>query len=238
VRRTGHRAWTFQRDVTGGEDVDKSLGGSRCGLPAATPLLDRVRLTIRHGALVPVAEEVPSMTLMLEAPRVSPPGTAANEVAAPRVFIDKECPAVYAAFVETSKAVRTMAIEAGLDRLMVELVNLRVSQINGCAYCLDVHAVAALRAGETLQRLAVLPAWQETDLFSPREQAALALAESVTELPTTLDQDAAYAFALARLRRDEVAAIVWIAITMNGFNRISILSRHPVRPPRTADKQS
>src|SRR4249919_3515684 len=100
-----------------------------------------------------------------------------------RVLIDKRCPRVYHSLLALAKAVRDAAQEVGLDRRLVELVNIRVSQINGCAYCLDVHTNAALRHGEDQRRLAVLPAWRDTALFSAREQAALTLAESITALP-------------------------------------------------------
>ncbi|MFD7682639.1 carboxymuconolactone decarboxylase family protein, partial [Streptomyces sp. NPDC060187] len=100
----------------------------------------------------------------------------AAEATEVRVFVDKQSPKAYHALVETSEAVRAVAAEAGLDRVLVELVNLRVSQINGCAFCLDVHTRAALRAGDSTRRLGVLAAWRETELFTDRERAALALA--------------------------------------------------------------
>ncbi|MFE0512390.1 carboxymuconolactone decarboxylase family protein, partial [Streptomyces sp. NPDC058964] len=97
-----------------------------------------------------------------------------------RIFVDKQSPKPYHALVQTSEAVRATAAEAGLERALVELVNLRVSQINGCAYCLDVHTRAALRTGETTRRLGVLAAWRDTEVFTPVERAALALAEGAT----------------------------------------------------------
>lgn len=146
-----------------------------------------------------------------------------------RIYLDKQSPAAYQALVRAADAARATAAEAGLDRVLVELVNLRVSQINGCAYCLDVHTKAALRAGETTRRLGVLPAWRETELFTPRERAALALAEATTHPADGLAQDRAYATARAALTDDEISAVIWVAITINSFNRVSILSRHPVR---------
>ncbi|MBD0711557.1 MULTISPECIES: carboxymuconolactone decarboxylase family protein [unclassified Streptomyces] len=146
-----------------------------------------------------------------------------------RIYLDKQNPAAYQALVRTADAVRATAAEAGLDRVLVELVNLRVSQLNGCAYCLDVHTRAALRAGETTRRLGVLPAWRETELFTPRERAALALAEATTHPADGLAQDRAYAEARTVLDEDELSAVIWVAIAINAFNRVSILSRHPVR---------
>ncbi|MFB7611185.1 carboxymuconolactone decarboxylase family protein [Streptomyces gardneri] len=149
-----------------------------------------------------------------------------------RLYLDKQTPTAYRALVATADAVRATAAEAGLDRVLVELVNLRVSQINGCASCLDVHTRAALRAGETTRRLGVLPAWRDTELFTPRERAALALAEATTDPADSLAQERAYDLAREVLNDDEISAVIWVAITINAFNRVSILSRHPVRDVR------
>jgi AhpD family alkylhydroperoxidase len=154
-------------------------------------------------------------------------GTAGTR--ARRVFVDKQSPKAYHALVQTAEAVRATAAEAGLDRILVELVNLRVSQINGCAACLDVHTRAALRAGETTRRLGVLPAWRDTELFTPRERAALGLAEAVTDPADALAQERAYAEAREVLDEEALSAVIWVAITINAFNRVSILSKHPVR---------
>ncbi|MFE6667210.1 carboxymuconolactone decarboxylase family protein [Streptomyces sp. NPDC057697] len=146
-----------------------------------------------------------------------------------RVFVDKQSPKAYHALVQTSEAVRATAADAGLDRMLVELVNLRVSQLNGCAYCLDVHTRAALRAGETTQRLGVLAAWRDTEVFTPRERAALALAEATTHPADATAQEAAHDAARAVFGDDEISAVIWVAITINAFNRVSVLSKHPVR---------
>jgi AhpD family alkylhydroperoxidase len=149
-----------------------------------------------------------------------------------RIFIDKQSPKAYHALVQTSEAVRATAADAGLDRTTVELVNLRVSQLNGCAYCLDVHTKAALRAGESPRRLGVLAAWRDTEMFTAAERAALALAEATTD-PTNADaQESAYEAARHVLTEDQISAVIWVAITINAFNRVSILSRHPVPPLR------
>ncbi|MGW1886018.1 carboxymuconolactone decarboxylase family protein [Streptomyces sp. NPDC001970] len=146
-----------------------------------------------------------------------------------RIFIDKQSPKAYHTLMQTSEAVRSVAADAGLDRTVVELINLRVSQINGCAYCLDVHTRAALRGGETVQRLGVLAAWRDTELFTPGERAALALAEVVTDPTDVTAQESAYDAARRTLTDDQVSAVIWVAITINAFNRVSIMSKHPVR---------
>jgi AhpD family alkylhydroperoxidase len=156
----------------------------------------------------------------------------ATGTATQRIFIDKQSPKAYHALVQTSEAVRATAADAGLDRTVVELINLRVSQINGCAYCLNVHTRAALRAGETAQRLGVLAAWRDTELFTPAERAALALAEATTEPTDAAAQETAWAGARDVLTDDQISAVIWVAIAINAFNRVSIMSKHPVRTER------
>jgi AhpD family alkylhydroperoxidase len=147
-----------------------------------------------------------------------------------RLFIDKQSPDAYRSMSAVASAVAGTAKAAGLDQLLVELVNIRISQLNGCGFCLDLHVRRAVKNGETPQRLAVLPAWRDVDLFSPTEQAALALAEAITMLPDHHTRERERARAREQLTDDQFSAISWIAITMNAFNRISIISGHPVRP--------
>lgn len=147
----------------------------------------------------------------------------------PHVFIDKQSPTVYRAFGEAASTVTDASHDAGLSRILVELINVRVSQMNGCAFCLDLHTRRAIAAGETSNRLATLPAWRDTELFDDVERAALRLAEVVTSLPDHDTQEREYEHARAVLTDDQVSAVVWVAITINAFNRVSILSRHPVR---------
>ncbi|MFJ8043852.1 carboxymuconolactone decarboxylase family protein [Kitasatospora sp. NPDC096147] len=163
-------------------------------------------------------------------------GTTIDAATAPatprRVFVDKQHPEPFRALRGTAEAVRVAAAEAGLDRRLVELVNLRVSQLNGCAYCLDVHTKAALQEGESTQRLGVLPAWRDTALFTAHERAALALAEATTLPADAVLQESAYREAAAVLTEQQISAVAWVAVTINAFNRVSILSKHPVRPAR------
>jgi AhpD family alkylhydroperoxidase len=152
------------------------------------------------------------------------------EAGTSRIYIDKQTPAVFHALEAVTAAVHSAAAAPGLDQRLVELVNVRVSQINGCAYCLDVHSRAALAAGETERRLAVLPGWRRSELYTQREQAALTLAEITTTLPDEDTIAREYAFARQYLSDDEVSVVVWAATGIGAFNRVSILSRHPVRP--------
>lgn len=150
-----------------------------------------------------------------------------------RLFIDKQSPDVYRSMSAVVGEVTSTAEAAGLDRLLVELVNIRVSQLNGCGFCLDLHVRRALKNGETPQRLAVLPAWRDVELFAPLEQAALALAETITMLPGQHERERERTRARAALTADQFSAVSWLAITMNAFNRISVISGHPVRPRPT-----
>ena len=120
-------------------------------------------------------------------------------------------------------------VEAG-GRLAPELIHLvlmRVSQINGCAYCLDMHSKDARAAGETEQRLYVLPAWRETKLFSEREQVALAFAEELTELAShDAVSDALYARAAELFDDAALVDLTLLVVAINGWNRINIASRN------------
>lgn len=151
-----------------------------------------------------------------------------------RVRIDRQSPEVYSAMTRVVKVVREQATAAGLDRALLELVNMRVSQINGCETCLDTHWRAGTAAGVTPQKLALLPAWRDSELYDDRERAALAIAETVTSTAGPHLDDEQYAAVRKDLTDDETSMLIWASITINSFNRISILSRHPV-PVRDAD---
>jgi AhpD family alkylhydroperoxidase len=148
------------------------------------------------------------------------------------IFLDKQHPVLWRALNGLGLKVREAAEAAGLEGKTVELLRVRVSQVNGCAFCLDMHVKEALEAGESTQRLAVLPAWRETALFTEKERAALALAESITTLPGSAGQAQEEAYALEHLSEEEFSAVSWLAIAMNAFNRVSITSHHPVTKDR------
>ncbi len=152
-------------------------------------------------------------------------------MAARRFYLDKSDPENWAATNVWSARIAESARAAGLHAAVVELVSVRISQINGCAYCLDVHGRKALQLGITPQQLAVLPSWREADdLFSDIERAALAIGEAATELPDPDRRKADLARAREALTDAQYSALQWTAIRMNVYNRISILSEHPVRP--------
>ena len=145
------------------------------------------------------------------------------------LYLDKAEPDIFAAMSGVSKLVAAAAAEAGLSERLVELVNLRVSQMNGCGYCLDVHHAKAVRLGEDPRRLAVLQEWQETELFDDAESAALELAECITRIPSPAVRGEVEDAARRVLGDAAYAAVAWAAVAMNAFNRVSITSHHPVR---------
>ena len=119
-------------------------------------------------------------------------------------------------------------VEAKLDRPLFELVKIRASQINGCAYCLDMHTKDARRAGETEQRIYALNAWRETPFFSERERAALEWTEHVTRVADTHVPDEVYERAAAQFDEAELVALTMGVIVINSWNRLSIAFRPPV----------
>jgi AhpD family alkylhydroperoxidase len=113
-----------------------------------------------------------------------------------------------------------------LEPALIELVLMRVSQINGCAFCLDMHSKDARAAGETEQRLYVLPAWRETKLYSERERIALAWAEELTELAShEAVSDALYEQASQQFEEAELVDLTLLVVTINSWNRVNIAAR-------------
>lgn len=144
-------------------------------------------------------------------------------------FLDKSDTGSWKALNGFSLKVKEAAEAAGLETKLIELLNIRISQINGCSFCLDMHTRLALEAGESMQRIAVLTTWRETTLFTDLEAAALSVAEATTTLPDTETRIAELAASRLVLDDAQFSAIQWAAIAMNAFNRVSILSQHPVR---------
>ena len=121
----------------------------------------------------------------------------------------------------------------GFDPRLRELVRIRASQLNGCAYCIDMHTKDARAVGETEQRLYALPAWRETPFFTDRERAALAFTESVTLLADTPRPDEDYAAVAAEFTPDEVAALLSLIVTINAWNALPRRVPAPTSPCRT-----
>lgn len=112
--------------------------------------------------------------------------------------------------------------KSGLEHNLLELVKMRASQINGCAYCLDMHSKDARAAGETEQRLYLLNAWRETSFYSERERAALAWTEILTNIAGKEVPDALYTEARRHFSEQELVDLSLAIIAINGWNRLSI----------------
>jgi AhpD family alkylhydroperoxidase len=149
-------------------------------------------------------------------------------------YLDKADPGSWRALNGLARKVAAAAEDAGLSRALVELLSIRVSQLNGCAYCLDLHTGYAVEAGVSAQKLAVLPAWRETELFDDLERAALAIGEAAALLPDEETRLAELAVARGELTDEQYSALQWTAVAINAFNRVSVLSRHRVRPSAAA----
>lgn len=149
-----------------------------------------------------------------------------------RPFLDRTHPDVHKAMLKSAATSRRAARETGLSDGLLELVNVRVSQINGCRACLSVHAPAARKAGIEQVKLDVLPSWREAEIFDEVEKSALRLAESLTVLDPAEDRDALAEQVGQHLSTEQVSAIEWTVVLINAFNRISIASNHPVVGPR------
>ena len=119
--------------------------------------------------------------------------------------------------------------KSGLDRRLIVLVQTRVSQINGCAYCLHMHTKDARKLGESEARLYLLDAWYESNLYSPRERAALAWAESLTRIAATHAPDEDYEAVRQQFSEKEIADLSIAIAMINAWNRLSIGARsvHP-----------
>jgi AhpD family alkylhydroperoxidase len=115
--------------------------------------------------------------------------------------------------------------KSALEKPLVELVRLRASQLNGCAFCIDVHSSDALKAGEQPRRLAALVAWQETPFFTDRERAALAWTEAVTLVADTHVPDAAWERIRPHFTPEEVVDLTLLVSTINAWNRFAIAFR-------------
>ncbi|MFF3622021.1 carboxymuconolactone decarboxylase family protein [Streptomyces sp. NPDC002467] len=139
----------------------------------------------------------------------------------PRMQMAKVAPEVY-------KAVLALEIAAkkGLDPALVELVKIRASQINHCAFCIDMHTKDAIAAGESIERIVLLPAWEESrHFYTEKELAAIELTEAVTVLTDGFVPDEVYEKAAERFEEKELAQLIAVIATINVWNRIGVTTR-------------
>jgi AhpD family alkylhydroperoxidase len=126
-------------------------------------------------------------------------------------------------------AVEKAAVDAGLDQRLIELVKIRASMLNGCAFCLDMHTRDARKLGESERRIYLVGAWWETDLYSEQERAALALTDAMTRLSQTQDvPDDVYEQGIGVFTEEQYRAVGWAITVINAFNRLGVTSRKPL----------
>jgi AhpD family alkylhydroperoxidase len=126
---------------------------------------------------------------------------------------------------DVSKAMAKLDATIALDPALRELVKIRASQLNGCAYCLDLHSRDARAAGEDERRLATLAGWREAVFFTDRERAALALTDAVTRLGEHGVTDDVWAEAAAHFPDAELVQLLWAIVAINAWNRIAVATR-------------
>lgn len=139
-------------------------------------------------------------------------------------------PASFKALGVLNSKIDAAASAAGLDLLTLELLKVRVSQINGCASCLRLHTREALKLGESAVRLALVATWRECQYFSPVEQAAFTVAESVTRIGDGPMSDEQYSAVTSVLTEEQCSALAWASIAINAWNRVALTSKWPVAP--------
>jgi len=142
-----------------------------------------------------------------------------------RINILKEVPDAYAA----QSALQQYLSKTSLTAIEKGLIEIRASQINGCAYCINMHTAEARKHGETEQRIYLLNAWREADLYTDEERAILALTEEMTLISKGGVSDATYAEAEKLLGQHKLAEVMMAVVTINGWNRIAISTQLPVK---------
>jgi len=148
--------------------------------------------------------------------------TEVDETVGSRIDFDAQAPGFGVAMAQLDKAATKELDKADIDVRLRELVRIRASQLNGCAYCIDMHTKDARAAGETEQRIYALSAWRETPFFTAPERAALALTESVTLMPQTHVPAADVEQAAEQFSQAELGALISLIVTINAWNAIGV----------------
>src|SRR3954454_8418373 len=159
-----------------------------------------------------VQKSNPQNTATVAAERVVPPV---------RLAVDDLVPHISKAM----NALQAASVKVSLERPLLELVRARASQLNGCAYCVDMHSRDARKGGEAEQRLYALPVWRETPFFTARERAALELTEAATKLSEGPVSDEVFARAAAQFGETELAELIWTITVINAWNRLGATAR-------------
>lgn len=142
-----------------------------------------------------------------------------------RLDFDTHAPEFSRAMAHLDRAATKELDRVSFDSLLRELIRIRASQLNGCAYCIDMHTKDARAAGEAEQRLYALSAWRETPFFTERERAALALTESITLVAHTHVPDEDFAEAAKHFSEPELGALVSLVVAINAWNAIGVSTR-------------
>ena len=151
--------------------------------------------------------------------------TPTNSSVPVRLEFDSHAPGFARALAKLDQAATAELDRVEFDPQLRELVRVRASQLNGCAYCIDMHSIDARAIGETEQRLYSLPAWRETPFFTDRERAALGFTESVTLLAVDHVPTAEYTAVAAHFTADEIAALLALIVTINAWNAVGVSTR-------------
>ena len=138
-----------------------------------------------------------------------------------RLAVDELAPAMMRAMTALDAASK----KTSLEKPLLELVRARASQLNGCAYCVDLHSGDAIAGGESQRRLFNLPVWRETAMFTDRERAALDLTEAATRLTDGPVSDEVFAAAAAQFDETELAELIWTITVINAWNRLGATAR-------------
>lgn len=146
-----------------------------------------------------------------------------------RIQFGGAVPEAYRHLAGAQRAMQQAAADAGLDPLLIELVKIRASQINGCSYCVYTHSRDARKLGETERRIYLLPVWREAADYTEQERAALALTEAMTKLSQTQDvPDDVYQQATKVFTEPQYVAVAWAATLINAYNRLGVTSHLPL----------
>ena len=141
-----------------------------------------------------------------------------------RLKVEEAAPEVYKALMALEQAVQA----SGIDKKLIHLIKLRASQINGCAFCMAMHTREAIRDGDHPDRVALLSGWRETDLFTPKEQAALEWTEAVTALSNHHIGDDLYERTAAHFPGRELPDLTLAIVAINAWNRVAVPFRKKV----------
>jgi AhpD family alkylhydroperoxidase len=151
-----------------------------------------------------------------------------------RIQLTPGIPKAFKALIALSGEITQAGADAGLDPLLLELIKIRASQLNGCAVCLDMHTADAVKLGENPHRIFMLDAWRETELYTEQERSAIELTEVITRLSQTQDvPDDVYERAMKAFTEAQYKAVAWMIMLINCYNRLGAPSR-PRLPNRAA----